>query len=273
MRDFQKDRLEAAREAWFWGWDVTELQGRLFEPDSCADCFAELPSERRNQLFCSDQCRDRAKLARYWREVRQDGRIEREDVRDALMLRAAFMLSGGYPSSERRITNTTRAAVKERDGGRCVQCGAPGTEIDHVAGSSSDLSNLQLLCTGCHRDKTAASLVPATAESQAILKAFERERVLPTVPVLFCDDNVNWEVLESQLRSERIKRLDGVDLEEWFVQGTAAALLPYLAEMRVQHDGDSSDDAEHDDHLAHGEDDDSGYGADSYYSRAMGKDD
>ncbi|WP_415853500.1 hypothetical protein [Sinomonas sp. G460-2] len=84
--------------------------------------------------------------------------------------------------------------------------------------------------------------------------------------MLLCDDNENWEVLEAQLRSERIKRLAGLaDLEEWFIQGTTAALLPYLVSLSAHPD----DEDDGDESSAHGEDDDSGYGPDSYYARAM----
>jgi 5-methylcytosine-specific restriction endonuclease McrA len=53
--------------------------------------------------------------------------------------------------------------VIQRDGEMCVQCGAPGAEIDHIIPRSrfgrkrkkeqDELSNLQLLCLPCHRSK------------------------------------------------------------------------------------------------------------------------
>lgn len=54
-----------------------------------------------------------------------------------------------------------RSLVLERDGYRCRRCGRTGyLEVDHITpvqrGGSDDLVNLQSLCRGCHRRKTAA---------------------------------------------------------------------------------------------------------------------
>lgn len=56
----------------------------------------------------------------------------------------------------------TRRAVFERDGWRCVCCGAPGAlECDHIVpleqgGDPWDMANLQTLTRGCHIRKTKA---------------------------------------------------------------------------------------------------------------------
>lgn len=48
-----------------------------------------------------------------------------------------------------------RREVIARDGGRCVLCGAPGTDVDHVVrGSDHSLGNLRLLCRACHMRRT-----------------------------------------------------------------------------------------------------------------------
>lgn len=57
-----------------------------------------------------------------------------------------------------------RAVALRRDRGLCVLCLAdgravPATEVDHIVavehGGTDELSNLQSLCTPCHRHKTA----------------------------------------------------------------------------------------------------------------------
>lgn len=54
-----------------------------------------------------------------------------------------------------------RKAAKDRDGWKCVQCGARGRlEVDHIQPVRThpdlayELTNLQTLCTPCHSRKT-----------------------------------------------------------------------------------------------------------------------
>ena len=62
----------------------------------------------------------------------------------------------------RRWREVRNEAV-ERDGNRCLQCGADGRyvplEVDHITpisagGKPFDMENLQTLCFGCHMRKT-----------------------------------------------------------------------------------------------------------------------
>jgi 5-methylcytosine-specific restriction protein A len=52
-----------------------------------------------------------------------------------------------------------RKAILERDCGVCQACGHLGNEVDHktpkALGGTDDPSNLQTLCTDCHKTKTA----------------------------------------------------------------------------------------------------------------------
>jgi 5-methylcytosine-specific restriction endonuclease McrA len=61
-----------------------------------------------------------------------------------------------------------RIRIYERDGGLCQECGAAGSELDHVRPRSSlpgkrlraerdDSTNLVLLCPDCHRNKRSNS--------------------------------------------------------------------------------------------------------------------
>lgn len=90
-----------------------------------------------------------------------DGDIP-EDIAYALRIQRAHTLSGGYDDQAHRLPNEIRSAVMERENGLCCQCGEPGEEIDHIDGPSSDLSNLQYLCRGCHHAKTDTNLKPIT---------------------------------------------------------------------------------------------------------------
>jgi 5-methylcytosine-specific restriction protein A len=47
-----------------------------------------------------------------------------------------------------------RAAALARDGYRCLACGRPATDVDHIkpraAGGTHELGNLRSLCSACH---------------------------------------------------------------------------------------------------------------------------
>jgi len=125
-------------------------------PFACLNCDIELTEAT---LFCSELCKDEAKFVRYFRACLRDGRYERPDVQEALEIRLGAILGGGYPERERRLPSDIREAVIERDGGKCRMCGQPGSQIDHIRDGSPDLSNIQLLCAGCHNKKTIAGFV------------------------------------------------------------------------------------------------------------------
>jgi len=243
---------------------VTVPSDRYFQDDHCANCLEPLPDDEET-LFCSAWCAEIASTVRYQRRVFRDGRIEQPDVREAVMVRNAFLLAGGYHSLGRTLTQATRTEVKVRDGGRCTICGKPGTEIDHIASSSSDLDNLQLLCTDCHHAKTAQNLRPASPEQSDLLKALFLTRVVPDEPTLLADDDVQWQSAWRGLKSARKKRFVDrlVDL------GVDIGGLKTRAEMLVELEDFINDLA---DESAASEDYDGGFGQRSYFARAMQKD-
>jgi 5-methylcytosine-specific restriction endonuclease McrA len=72
----------------------------------------------------------------------------------------AMLRTGSLPEPARReaIPRELRRAVFERDGGRCVECGARfDLQYDHVIpvafGGASTLENLQILCAPCNGRK------------------------------------------------------------------------------------------------------------------------
>ncbi len=178
-----------------------------FIPDCCANCDAPLPASVPG-LYCSELCTQTADWVRYARRVMRDGRANDEEVRYAASMRLAHILGGGYPKAQRRLSPEVRAAVIQRDGGRCQLCGAEGTEIDHIENSSADLANLQLVCRTCHRTKTQQMLDPAPPEAR-LARAALWSRVEASQPLRLCDDQEAWLKAWRRLKSERRRRLQG----------------------------------------------------------------
>lgn len=178
---------------------------RFFADDHCANCLKPLP-EGVEGLFCSSWCAEISAAVRYQRATGRDGRFDRADVRWAVQVQNAFLLGGGYQALGRDLDTGTHLQVKTRDDGKCRLCGKAGTEIDHIDGSSADLDNLQLLCSDCHRAKTAESLVPALPEEQAQLVGMYLTRVVPDVPTLLADDESEWRHRWRGLKKARKQR-------------------------------------------------------------------
>jgi 5-methylcytosine-specific restriction endonuclease McrA len=180
----------------------------LFLDDQCANCDAVLESENQ-ALFCGEFCTQMASFVRYARRVVRDPvRSADPEIKEAIQTRMAILIGGGYPERARRLSDKQRAAIIERDGGKCVHCGKPANEIDHIAGSSSDASNLQLLCDSCHNAKTRRAFVPATPAQSAWAKELWDTRIFVDPPVRLCDDDLNWNSAWRTLKSERHQRLN-----------------------------------------------------------------
>jgi 5-methylcytosine-specific restriction endonuclease McrA len=239
---------------------------RLFEDDHCANCLAPLPLDVEG-LFCSSWCRETADVVRYWRGTIRDGRLEKDPlVLQAIRTQVAFLLIGGYDRLGRALSTKVKADVRERDSGLCRECGKPGTEIDHIAGSSGDLANLQLLCGECHRAKTAQNLAPAPADKAALIQLLFLARVVPDEPTLLADDQVawrhRWQGLKRARKQRLIDRMEGMGIETTGLRSWADLVEVYEDCLADDIDGVGGTD-----------DFDGGYGPNSYFARAMAKDD
>ncbi|HEU4977707.1 MAG TPA: HNH endonuclease signature motif containing protein [Solirubrobacteraceae bacterium] len=111
----------------------------------------------------------------YWSPTHPDQALEPRDVlalvrerrrrRQRALERAhaglAAETAGDGTARREPIPRAVRQAVFERDGGRCVECGATfDLQYDHVIplalGGASTAENLQVLCAECNRRKGAA---------------------------------------------------------------------------------------------------------------------
>jgi hypothetical protein len=80
------------------------------------------------------------------------------DTLTRIARRQTVSSSGG--TAVRQIPQDVKAAVWQRDGGKCRQCGAQQyLEFDHIIpfskGGASSLNNVQLLCRQCNQKKAA----------------------------------------------------------------------------------------------------------------------
>jgi len=177
-------------------------------PFPCPNCDTGLNDA---SLFCSDLCKDEAKFVRYFRACLRDGRYDQLDVQEALRIRLALILGGGYPERARQLRPSVREAVIARDKGKCQKCGKPGSQIDHIRGSSSDLDNLQLLCPECHNEKTTAGFVKISAQTHPEEWA-KREALLARVharqAARLCDSS-DWDKIWRVLLKSRRETLNG----------------------------------------------------------------
>ena len=168
-----KDAGFEATGAWFWrrfvfcagrlraerGLTATALSRAHAAQRSAAVCV--LRDDRRCWWWCRDRfwCEDDDLSARdvfalvYEREARRRRRLDRAH---------AVLSMRSLPDRARRepVPRELRRAVFERDGGRCVECGARfDLQYDHVIplvlGGANTLENLQILCAGCNGRKGA----------------------------------------------------------------------------------------------------------------------
>src|SRR4051794_38190187 len=88
-------------------------------PFPCANC--DTPVADRS-LFSTELWRDTAKFVRYYRERMGDGTLWKPDIQQAIQIKRAHILSGGYNARERLVPDAIRQSVIERDGGKCRSC-------------------------------------------------------------------------------------------------------------------------------------------------------
>jgi len=86
--------------------------------------------------------------------------ITEEIAKDALNLLGVLASGIGTGSVRTAIPTDVRREVWRRDSGKCAKCGSrENLEYDHIIpiskGGSNTVRNIELLCEGCNREKSA----------------------------------------------------------------------------------------------------------------------
>ena len=185
-----------------------------FTPGTCVNCGSPRVTEK-SPLYCGEQCRQAAELVRYVRACRRDGRDRRPDIQEAIKMRLAMVLGGGYPERSRRVSDVVRAEVFQRACGKCENCGRKldldGTTgdpdalatIQHVHGDSNDHSNLKAFCRRCNMADAQTRFVPVLPGSPEEQLAEDlRTRWMSPEPMRVCDDEQHWSGVWRELARE-----------------------------------------------------------------------
>jgi hypothetical protein len=179
---------------------------------ACVNCHRPLVRRPPATLYCSAACQQESTYVRYARAVTRDRRINRPDVLEALRIKKAWVLDGGYnPTKELTLSTEVRTVVFERGGSRCVLCGRPATQIDHhrtdERADINDPINLRGLCAECHRTKSLGNLRPINPETEPEAWAKSQEldaRVAAPIPLRVSDDEKRWKHLWRSVTKERV---------------------------------------------------------------------
>lgn len=175
----------------------------------CPNCGTTFAAASHAKIYCSPRCKSEAKAVRYARHKAleyPDGLPE--DIALALKDKIAHALGDGYDDVARHLTPEIRGAVFQRDRGRCRACGQRGSEIDHIDGPSSELSNLQLLCDSCHNAKTRSRYTPLSTEEQRERARMLHLRMECDVTIVPCDA-IDWSEKEWR-RTHRRRRTEEI---------------------------------------------------------------
>jgi hypothetical protein len=169
---------------------VHSLRAELHQ--ACINCGRILYQARKRH--CSIKCSQICEEIRSARRHLKAATFDESDIVNKRTTRLAFAILGdGYDKPQRRrksISKETLQALFDRAAGKCENCGsrfaispnhnnqmhkggaadAQGTDttVQHMHGSSSELSNLQLWCRGCNN---AAAPKPVPFKIEEIVAA------------------------------------------------------------------------------------------------------
>jgi len=154
----------------------------------CGHCLEPLdPAEvgDKHVCFCSSHCRKQAEDVRYVRRAIREGRNADPMTMLVLYDNKILFLALDLAYTRPRIADDRRRLVLSQNGGLCANCNErQATEVDHIKGGSTDLSNLQGLCrtppppravapAGVARPRGGGGAVDGSEQAQEILRLWK----------------------------------------------------------------------------------------------------
>lgn len=125
-----KFTVHMSARVWIGASGKAKHQAKVEASYLCANCDTRFRSAR-PLPYCSLACKSQAKAVRAFRSAFATyGRALPEDVAQGPRIKMAHGLAGGYDSLARYLSRAASKHIIERDGGSCVLCSSPGTEID-----------------------------------------------------------------------------------------------------------------------------------------------
>jgi 5-methylcytosine-specific restriction endonuclease McrA len=192
--------------------DTTERFSTL----DCVNCDNKINNAA---LYCGQFCQQMAQIVRYVRKAVAEGRVTKPDIQEGIGMFLLHLYAGGYATKERTLSAEQRTAIFKRDGYKCRLCGDTATEIDHVAGNSSDPSNLRALCKPCNGAAAWQNARTVTLEGNPDewhriheMQNLMAQRIAAPQPLRSCDNYELWHKTQGSMRGARAKLLR--ELEE-----------------------------------------------------------
>ena len=157
----------------------------------CPSCDA--PAASLSSPYCSDRCKSTAGFIRQLRAAIANQNILTPEKQIVFGERLWWLLGGGLPIRESRITESGKRQVAKRSEGKCEFCGAPMTLVENHGSGCNRPFNLRAVCAGC--SKTRAFGDAEFCSSPAVVQALNeiRMRVHAPAPIRPCDDPEHWD--------------------------------------------------------------------------------
>lgn len=205
--------------------DVDRIVLELQKTMTCVNCDTDL-RDNKSTLYCDDFCQQMVAVVRYVRKGLLEGKRNDPEFLIGVGDQLNHLPSGGYAKTERQLSKQTREAIFERDHRICQIClEKPATQIDHIAGSSSDHSNLQAVCADCNREKAFANRRPGKDEELKLIEYVYADltaRIAAPVASRLCDDHKVWDgiwrkiqAFRRKTRKELLTEIDDEDDDGW----------------------------------------------------------